>query len=181
MKTVEIVKFVVNFLKPKNLASVLKAFKSFCEETVFEKQKLSKDATSFIHPTVNFRCAENIYLGKQTRIQPGTFLWASPKSRIVLGDFSGIGPGCKFFSSNHSFAVGRKYIEQPWQEADILIGQNVWIGAGSILTAGVQVGDGSVIAAGSVVTKDIPPNSLAAGIPAKIIRNGERMILNHSK
>ena len=53
----------------------------------------------------------------------------------------------------------------------IKIGQHVWIGARAIVLKGVTIGDGAVIAAGSVVTSDVPPNSLVAGVPAKVIRN----------
>jgi acetyltransferase-like isoleucine patch superfamily enzyme len=51
------------------------------------------------------------------------------------------------------------------------IGNDVWLGHRSIIMAGITIGDGSIIAAGSIVTKDIPPCSIAIGIPAKVIRN----------
>ena len=53
----------------------------------------------------------------------------------------------------------------------ILIKKNAWIGAGAIILHGVTVGENSVVAAGSVVTKDVPDNTVVAGIPAKIIKN----------
>jgi acetyltransferase-like isoleucine patch superfamily enzyme len=52
-----------------------------------------------------------------------------------------------------------------------VIEQNVWIAAGATIIGGVTVGENSVVAAGSVVTKDVPPNTLVAGNPAKIIRS----------
>jgi acetyltransferase-like isoleucine patch superfamily enzyme len=52
------------------------------------------------------------------------------------------------------------------------IGEHVWIGNGVKILKGVHIGDGSVIAAGSIVTRDIPPNALAAGVPARVVRTG---------
>jgi maltose O-acetyltransferase len=52
----------------------------------------------------------------------------------------------------------------------IVIGNNVWLGGGAIVLAGVTIGENSVIGAGAVVTRDIPPNVVAAGNPARVIR-----------
>ena len=54
--------------------------------------------------------------------------------------------------------------------APIHIGRNVWIGANATVLAGVTIGDGAVVAAGAVVTKDVEPNSVAGGVPAKLIK-----------
>ncbi len=56
------------------------------------------------------------------------------------------------------------------RDGDVLIGRNCWIGMNSLILKGVRIGDNSVVAAGSVVVKDIPENALAAGVPAKVIR-----------
>lgn len=56
------------------------------------------------------------------------------------------------------------------KSAPIVIGNNVWIGMGSMILSGVHIGDGSVIAAGSIVNKDVPEHSLVGGNPARIIR-----------
>ncbi|WP_280523208.1 DapH/DapD/GlmU-related protein [Arthrobacter woluwensis] len=58
-----------------------------------------------------------------------------------------------------------------WKPEPITIDDGSWVGAGSILLPGVTIGKGSVVAAGSVVTKDVPPNVLVAGIPASVIRS----------
>ena len=52
----------------------------------------------------------------------------------------------------------------------VIIGKNVWIGDHATLLPGVTVGDGAIIAAGAVVTKDVPPRAIVAGVPAKVIR-----------
>ena len=54
--------------------------------------------------------------------------------------------------------------------APIVIGENVWIGANATVTPGVTIGDSAVVAAGAIVTKDVPPNVIVGGVPAKIIR-----------
>ena len=61
-------------------------------------------------------------------------------------------------------------INQDYYDADITIEDDVWIGAGSVITAGVTIGRGAIIASGAVVTKDIPTKAIAAGVPAKIIK-----------
>ncbi len=65
--------------------------------------------------------------------------------------------------------------DQPTESARVVIEDDVWIGCRSIILKGVRIGKRSVIAAGSIVTKDIPPNSIAAGVPARVISsNPER-------
>lgn len=61
--------------------------------------------------------------------------------------------------------------EHPTKNAPVSIGNNVWIGAKAIILPGSVIGDHCVIAAGSIVTSEIPAKTLAAGIPAKVIKN----------
>ena len=61
-------------------------------------------------------------------------------------------------------------VYQERHEKHIIIGNNVWIGANSILVSGVKINDGAIVAAGSVVTKEVPTNAIVAGSPAKIIK-----------
>jgi maltose O-acetyltransferase len=60
------------------------------------------------------------------------------------------------------------------QDADVIIGDNVWLGARVIVLKGVHVGENSVIAAGSIVTRSIPANAVAAGNPARVVKTLER-------
>lgn len=132
--------------------------------------RLRRGRRSTIHPSVSLRWAENLILGEDVRIQPNCVLWASPNSEIAIGDHTGLGPGTMVFSSNHQFAPGTNYHQQAWVEESVTIGRDVWIGAGSTIVAGVSIGDGCVVGAGSVVTRDLPPGSVAAGVPAQVIR-----------
>jgi len=88
---------------------------------------------------------------------------------VSFGDNVFIGPNCCFTTAEHALDPEMRKagveIAKP-----IKIGNNVWIGAGSTVLAGVTIGDNSVIGAGSVVKKDIPENSVAVGMPCRVIR-----------
>jgi hypothetical protein len=87
---------------------------------------------------------------------------------IEIGEGSLIGAGCLICDSDmHEVPLGS---DKAVAKAPIIIGKNVFVGARSIILKGVAIGDGSVIGAGSVVSKSIPAGSLAAGNPAKVIR-----------
>lgn len=79
-----------------------------------------------------------------------------------------IGPNVSIITSGHPLEPSRR--RDGVTAAPIVIERNVWIAAGATIIGGVTVGENSVVAAGAVVTKDVPPNSLVAGVPAKVIR-----------
>ena len=88
---------------------------------------------------------------------------------ITFGDNVFIAPNCLVTTAEH--AVDPQLRKEGVEIAKpVTVGNNVWIGAGSILLAGVSIGDNSVIGAGSVVTKDIPANVVAVGVPCKVLR-----------
>lgn len=178
MKLSSIHYYVNNIFNAKSFKFIIKLIQWFIEDKLIPARQLNHADDAYIHPSVNFKKPENIFIGKRTRIQPHVCLWASENSKILIGDFSGLGPGTMLFSSNHKYEFGKIYIQQPWVEKDIVIGKNVWVGAGCIITAGVTIGEGSVIGAGSVVNKDVPPNSLAVGVPAKIVKDGSKLEKN---
>lgn len=90
-------------------------------------------------------------------------------AKVTFGNDVFIGPNCSFYTTNHALDVPRRN-EGLEQVKPIAIGNNVWIGGNVVILQGVTIGDNTVIGAGSVVTKDIPSNCIAAGNPAKIIK-----------
>ena len=123
-----------------------------------------------VEPTACFNSPENISIGKNCHINRFCCLFASPNSSISIGDNGLMGPGVRIFSSNHGTETGRNMIDQPYVEKDIMIGNDVWLGANVVITAGVTIGDSTIVAAGATVTKDIPSGVLAGGVPAKVIK-----------
>ena len=125
-----------------------------------------------IRPTVLFRDAERIHLGKGCTINHNNILWAGKQDAVIrMGDNVITGPDVKVFAFAHGTDVGDiPMIDQHFTEEDVIIGDDVWIGAGSIILPGAKIGKGVVVAAGSVVTKELPPYTICAGVPAKVIK-----------
>ncbi len=111
-----------------------------------------------------------ISIGARTHVQPGCHLHAHLSS-IHIGECVEIAANCGFFSYDHDVALGCLIMEQPLKSTgDIIVGDGAWLGYGVTVLQGVKIGAGAVIGAGSVVTRDIPDNAVAAGVPAKVIR-----------
>ena len=87
-------------------------------------------------------------------------------SKVSIGSGVRIAPNVKLHASGHELDTG----EFLHSGGDILIKDNVWLGAGAIVLQGVEIGEGAVVAAGSVVTKSVPSKSVVAGVPARVVR-----------
>ena len=110
------------------------------------------------------------------------------QDRLIIGKFCSIACGAKFLfnSANHTLSslssypfplffeewgLDKQNVTASWDnKGDIIIGNDVWIGYEAVLMAGVTIGDGAVIGARAVVTKDIPPYTIAGGVPARPIK-----------
>lgn len=131
---------------------------------------ISIDEYSRIGSSVELGTEENgcIEIGQKVRINRGTTIFSY--DRIVIGDDTLIGEFVSIRDANHGIRVSKKINTQPHEAKEIIIGNDVWIGRGSVILPGVSIGDGSIIGANSVVTKTIPENVIAVGTPAKVIR-----------
>lgn len=89
---------------------------------------------------------------------------------VTFGDNVFIAPNCGFYTAGHPLDVQQRNQGLEYAKP-IHVGNNVWIGAHVSVLPGVTIGDNCVIGAGSVVTKDIPANSLAVGNPCRVIRS----------
>lgn len=95
---------------------------------------------------------------------------ASIGGKISIGPGSLIGPDVYITTSNHKYGKGIKILSSGHDIADVIIGENVWVGRGVTVLSGVEIGKNSVIAANSLVSKSVPENVLMGGIPARVIR-----------
>ena len=114
------------------------------------------------------RDGAQIDIGKQTHISRDTII--SSAYSIEIGDEVTIGPRVSIYDYDHCFEDReRSVMAQGEKGAPVIIGDFVWIGVNSVILSGVKIGKGAIISAGSVVTKDVPENTIVGGIPAKNI------------
>lgn len=121
--------------------------------------------TLSVIPPFHTDCGKNIHVGTRVFINAGCTM--QDQGGIHIGDGVLLGHHCTIATLNHELDPRHR---QDLLPSPVHIGNNVWVGANVTILPGVTIGDGAVIAAGAVVTKDVPANTVAAGVPAKVIR-----------
>lgn len=130
---------------------------------------------------------ENISLEDFTRLQ-SRLTFISYKGKLHVKKYAAIGAGCIIIPGDHvptvgvpQYLAGKLHINDV--DGEITIGEDAWVGAGTILLSHCQIGRGAVVAAGAVVAKPVPPYAVVAGVPARIIatRFSIEQILEHEK
>jgi acetyltransferase-like isoleucine patch superfamily enzyme len=89
--------------------------------------------------------------------------------KVSVGDHTVIAPGCFITDHNHGTSPNRRIDQQPCISSAIEIGRDVWLGTNVVVVAGIKIGDGAVVAANAVVTRDVPPMAIVAGVPATLL------------
>lgn len=158
--------FSLNFIK-----SLVSSFAYYLFEHVYWKFDINTKGVYRVHSTTSIRNAKNVSFGFDTRITTNCIVWAGKTSKIIIGDNVLIGPGVQLHASNHGYELDKGPMTyQERIEKDIVLGNDVWIGGNSVVTAGVTLADGIIVAAGSVITKSFDEkNIIIGGVPAKKI------------
>ncbi len=136
------------------------------EETL-SRRVPSRHAGAGCAPPLYVDYGDGLVMGEGSFINAGACILDS--AMVRLGDHALIGPGCRIATPVHPMDPARRG-EAVLYAAPVTIGDDCWLGAGVTVCPGVTIGARSVVAAGSVVTRDIPPDSLAAGRPAVVKR-----------
>lgn len=124
------------------------------------------------NPT-NIKFTAPVYIGPEA--------WFSLRGRLYIGSGTIIGPRLKVHTSNHRWQGTMLPYDDVYEIKDVVIGENVWIGADVTLLPGVEIGNGAVVAACSCVTKNVPPMALVGGNPAKVIKYRDESVYEHLK
>ena len=116
---------------------------------------------------------KNMYLENFTRIQ-NHLNFISYRGKLIVKKYAAIGAGCIIIPGDHvptvgvpQYLAGNLHINDV--DGEIVVGEDAWVGAGTILLSHCSIGRGAVVAAGAVVSKPVPPYAVVAGVPAKII------------
>ena len=131
-----------------------------------------------------FEIGDGVFIGAQAYIQGrfdgttkiGNHVWIGPQSyfdarNLVLEDHVGWGPGAKVLGSAHTgLPIDRPIIETDLEIKPVRVQAWADVGTGAVVLPGVTIGKGSIVGAGAVVTKDVPPFAIVAGVPAKFLR-----------
>lgn len=124
----------------------------------------------------SFSGIDNVFVGNNVALGPRMTV-LSTRARVVIGDDVMFGPNVTMITGGHRIDIPDRPMisitneeKLPENDQDIVIENDVWIGANVTILKGVTIGTGSVIAAGAVVTKDVEPYSVVGGVPAKLIK-----------
>ncbi len=124
------------------------------------------DSTLRVFPPFYTDFGKNIHIGQRVFINACCHF--QDHGGIFIGDDCQIGHNVVFATLNHGLDPKDRKSTYP---APIVLGRNVWIGANATILQGVKIGDNAVVAAGAVVTKEVEPNTIVGGIPARVIRH----------
>lgn len=127
------------------------------------------DDVEFYFPITNIEYPENLYIGEGTFINVNFTILSAGK--VTIGKNCFLGPNTQLYTPNHH-PRNKELRREGWQyDLPITIGDDCWFGGSVIVLPGVTIGDNVVVGAGSVVTHDVPSNSVVAGNPARPIRH----------
>lgn len=125
------------------------------------------DDETFIN--LPFHCDYGLHMRVGRHFFANFNLTVLDEAYVTIGDYCYIGPNVGIYTACHSTDPQERNTDHEWAEP-VSIGNNCWIGGGVTILPGVTIGDNVTIGAGSVVVKDIPSNVIAAGNPARVIR-----------
>jgi acetyltransferase-like isoleucine patch superfamily enzyme len=139
-------------------------------ENAYALRVMNRGKSTPVSASARFNHPQNITIGDRSNINRNCMIWAGDNAKVIIGKDCLTGPGVTIIASKYD-VKGRNIVRSyPPFERDIIIEDDVWLGANVVVLPGVKIGKGAIVGAGSVITKDIPPYAIVTGIPGKIIK-----------
>ncbi len=162
--------FLRSVSDPRAWLHLLRVVHFYNYSHVEPRRRMRLDPTVGLSPTASLRSGEHIRVGARSQIGERCHLWAGgPAGEITIGEDCLLGPGVFLTTTIYGMQAGSRIAGQPLGHARIEIGDDVWLGARAMVMPSVRIGRGAVIGAGSVVTRDVPENAVAVGVPARVV------------
>ena len=148
--------------------------KWFIKQSTIENRLGYKAPNAILELPCVIDSPEGLFMHENTRLRSNCCILNGPTRKVVINKYTAIACGCTFITNGHKSTVsvphivlGASHIND--KSGDIILGEDVWVGANCTFMPGVKVGRGAVVGTGTLVTKDIPPYAVVVGSPAKII------------
>lgn len=174
-RTARLLRLLKGTFDPRAWAHLFKLVNYYNYSHVVPLRKIRFGSQPSISPDVVFSNPERIKIGDRVRIGSRCHIWAGPRDgRISIGNDVLFGPEVMLTAATYLYNDGSPVSDQAMREADIEIGNDVWLATRAVVLPGARIGDGAIVAAGAVVKGTIPAMAIVAGAPARIV--GQRDI-----
>lgn len=164
------IRLLLGVIDPRAWAHLFKLVNYYNYSHVAPLRKVQLGPGAAISPNAVFSNPERISAGRGLHLGARCHLWAGPShGRIIIGDDALLGPEVMITAAGYRFNDGAPVTKQPMDEADVVIGNDVWLATRVTVLPGARIGDGAIIGAGAVVIGEIPAYAIAVGVPARVV------------
>lgn len=169
-------RLIGSVLDPRAWAHLFKIVNYYNYTHVTPRRQIRFGESPNVSPDVVFSNPERIVIGDRVRIGSRCHIWAGPRDgHVRIGNDVLFGPEVMVTAASYRYNDGSPVTDQAMEEADIVIGDDVWLATRAILLPGARIGDGAIVAAGAVVKGDVPDFAIVAGSPARIVGTRKRL------
>ena len=181
------IKRLITYFPPYQRMRQIRSAKSKCYP---KKSHLGQcGRNTILEYPVRFAYSKGIFIEENVKIRSGCNIVNSPTERVIIKKYSALAFDCLILTNSHRstvgiphFLLGATHIND--KSADVIIEEDVWVGARVTLLPGTHLGRGSIVGAGSIVSGEVPPYALVVGSPAKVVKrkfNDVESVMRHEK